>query len=301
MSIVADRDSVASLYLERHPNAQQYINFPDFQFYRLRLQPYDDNVALTQGKWGHWVSAARPIRANNFNFQGELFSATVRGTASVPFELERTPFRARMSRPAALPKGQTKYIESTYFIPRLPAEGANISLLSQLRGRRGGREVYRDAEPLRPMPAHQYDLVVLARRVDRYAFLKRLHSVQPPYDSFLTQRTPPYYRVLLPMVTGKRRTPLPSQPLAWSTIAYIIWDDFDPDKISLDQQQAMLDWLHWGGQVVVSGPASLDNMRSSFLKDYLPAEAGDSVKLTQASFDVMNERFTVPERKDKGA
>jgi hypothetical protein len=270
---------------------------PNFEFRRLRLQPYDDKVVLTQGKWGHWVSAARPVRANNFDFRGELFSATVHGTASVPLELDKTPFRVRMSRPVALPKGQAKHVESTYFVPRPANGGKNISLYSQLRWRRGGREEYRDAEPLRPMAAHQYDLVVLARRVDSYAFLKQIHSVKPPQDSFITERVAPYYRVLLPVVTEKRRLPLPSQPLFWSTIAYLVWDDIDPDKISLDQQQAMVDWLHWGGQIIVSGPASLDSMRGTFLKDYLPAEAGDSVELTPASFDVLNEEFSLKERR----
>ena len=38
MSVVEDRVSVADLYLEKHPNARQYVNFPDFQFYRLEVE-----------------------------------------------------------------------------------------------------------------------------------------------------------------------------------------------------------------------------------------------------------------------
>ena len=38
VAAVEDRNSVAGLYLEHHPNAQQYINFPDFQFYRLQVE-----------------------------------------------------------------------------------------------------------------------------------------------------------------------------------------------------------------------------------------------------------------------
>jgi hypothetical protein len=58
----------------------------------------------------------------------------------------------------------------------------------------------------------------------------------------------------------------------------------------------MVDWLHWGGQVIVSGPTTLDTLRGSFLSKYLPAEAGGAVKLTQASFRAMDDRFTVVER-----
>ncbi len=35
---VDDRASVANAYVERHPGAAGYINFPDFQFYRLRVE-----------------------------------------------------------------------------------------------------------------------------------------------------------------------------------------------------------------------------------------------------------------------
>ena len=35
---VEDRNSVVDLYLEHHPNAQQYIAFPDFHFYRLQVE-----------------------------------------------------------------------------------------------------------------------------------------------------------------------------------------------------------------------------------------------------------------------
>ena len=38
VKVVEDRAGVAGLYLAQHPNAQQYINFPDFQFYRLEVE-----------------------------------------------------------------------------------------------------------------------------------------------------------------------------------------------------------------------------------------------------------------------
>ena len=40
---------------------------------------------------------------------------------------------------------------------------------------------------------------------------------------------------------------------------------------------------------MISGPTTLDTLRGSFLKQYLPADAGKSRKLTQASFDAINE------------
>lgn len=36
--LVEDRQAMAAIYLPVHPGAQQYINFGDFQFYRLRVE-----------------------------------------------------------------------------------------------------------------------------------------------------------------------------------------------------------------------------------------------------------------------
>lgn len=36
--LVEDRQTMADIYLQYHPNARQYINFADFQFYRLRVE-----------------------------------------------------------------------------------------------------------------------------------------------------------------------------------------------------------------------------------------------------------------------
>jgi hypothetical protein len=271
---------------------------PNFRVERLRVQPFDDTVSARQTKWGHWSLAIQPMKANNFNFQGELIGATVAVQNDVPYDLERTPFRLRTTRPASLPKGQTKFFETTYFVPRRPdREGKTIGLSTRLRGRRGGREVWYGKELPMPMASHQYDLVVLARRADSYAFWKRLDSIDAPWDNFAMNPAGPYYRVLLPKVTEKMPLPLPSQPLYWTTIAYVVWDDVPPDSLSLDQQRALVDWLHWGGQIIISGPGTLDELRGSFLGNYLPADAGSSVKLTNPSFDELNARFTLTEKR----
>jgi hypothetical protein len=44
-------------------------------------------------------------------------------------------------------------------------------------------------------------------------------------------------------------------------------------------QQAFLDWLNWGGQVIVSGPDTLDTLKGSFLEPYLPAVSSGGCKI----------------------
>jgi hypothetical protein len=86
---------------------------------------------------------------------------------------------------------------------------------------------------------------------------------------------------------------LPSHPLVWSSIAVLVWDDIHPKVLHADQQQALLDWLHWGGQILISGPRTLDLLRDSFLNDYLPADGAESITLDEAALAELNRNWTV--------
>jgi len=269
---------------------------PNFEAGQLRIEPFDDVSGGYGGKRGHWMTTLQQMRANNFDFRGELHSAALNSKGNVPLDLEDTPFRMKMSRPVSLPKGQAKFFETAYFVPRLPKRGDQpVGFQATLRSRGGGREVLRRNMLTKMMPAHQHYLVVLARKADSYAYLKTLDSVKAPWEEDFTASSP-HYRVVLPKITANVPVPLPSQPLHWTTIAYVLWDDVDPTVLNLNQQAAMVDWLHWGGQVIISGPASLDSLRGSFLGDYLPAQPGKSVKLDQDAFDPLNQRFSITER-----
>ncbi len=50
----------------------------------------------------------------------------------------------------------------------------------------------------------------------------------------------------------------------------------------------MLDWLHWGGQLILSGPDTLDTLRGSFLAPYLPALSVGACKLGPAELHELN-------------
>ena len=55
----------------------------------------------------------------------------------------------------------------------------------------------------------------------------------------------------------------------------MLWDEVDPGELfTPEQERALVDWLHWGGQLIISGPDSLDLLKGSFLEPYLPATSG---------------------------
>ncbi|MFI4875220.1 MAG: hypothetical protein ACIALR_07780 [Blastopirellula sp. JB062] len=185
----------------------------------------------------------------------------------------------------------------TYYVPDIVQGNQSTSgrwLLCRLQDRRGGGQVQSEVLPTLAMPPHQFYMVVLAANSDDYQFLSALDTIKPLSASMDQQDSAPHYRVITPKIVD--RTPLPENPLTWTSIAVIVWDDIDQDALTTYQQEAMLDWLHWGGQLIISGPGSLDRLRLSFLADYLPAEPGGAEELDQARFAPWNQKFVMPER-----
>ncbi len=145
------------------------------------------------------------------------------------------------------------------------------------------------------MKAYQYHLVVLAQQPYRYRLLERLDSARAPHasNSSDVDNGLRYYEVIAPPL--EKPVALPSNVLAWTSIAYVVWDDVDPSLLSPEQQQAMVDWLHWGGQLIISGPKSLDQLRDkTFLGSYLPATAGEPLFITAEMLGPLNQRWTLP-------
>ncbi len=142
------------------------------------------------------------------------------------------------------------------------------------------------------MPDFQYLFVVLASNPNEYVYLKQLDCVEPPFDELVDAGVPNlYYRVILPPTD--ERIGLPSHPFSWTSIAYILWDGLAPERLTPAQSQAMLDWLHWGGQLIVSGPDSLGSLQNSFLGPYLPATFVRSRQLDDADLAEMNRQWSM--------
>jgi hypothetical protein len=280
---------------------------PDFETLKLQLVPGDETTEKTnQVKLGHWIATRQLMRANNFDFNAELLSAAVDGQ-NVPLDIEHTDFRFSSSRPAQLPKGQVKQFEAMCYVPRRDIKENQSYLVSnQLRPARGGREVMMATEPIKSLTDYTYHLVVLSSNPASYAYLNLLDSVEAPIDDrdeSSSGMTMYHYRIVKPKVIANK-VGLPENALTWTSIAYLLWDDQDPAVFSQEQQTALIDWLHWGGQVIISGPNSLDKLKGSFLDPYLPADGGSTLKLATNAFSELNRHWSkkpVKEIKQKQA
>lgn len=247
------------------------------------VQPAETDSPLSFAKPGHWSTASQKMTANVRDLIGNSRLA-VTNNQNAPYPLANTPFVLRASRPVLLNKGQVKSIETLFLVPQTDQE---MRLATSLEERGLSLPLARLATPLTVMPSYQYHFVVLARQPSRYAYVKSLDSVKAPYDGEsstdpsapmmsefeLSLDDPLHYRVVL--VDATKPIPLSDHPLTWTSIAYILWDEVDPgDPLSAEQERALVDWLHWGGQLIISGPDSLDLLAGSFLEPFLPATSG---------------------------
>ena len=263
----------------------------------LDVMPTDDSTALQFVKPGHWFSVQQELKSNKADFYGQL-DCISSNRSKDPLPLRHSNYRLRTKRVVSLPKGQAKSFELTFFAPTTNGRSQNIYLHSDLRPSYSGTIQWPQSQLASKLRAHQTYMVVLARRPDSYGFLKTLESIKPPTEGMFLSGTVSDYVVVLPDST--KRIPLPSWPLMWTMISYIVWDDFDAAVLSPSQQRALVDWLHWGGQLIVSGPNSLDSMQSSFLKDHLPAKAVSTRPITEDDIALLNEKWSFTEnRKNK--
>ncbi len=255
---------------------------PDFEFVRLASLPNNTSTAEVRVKPGHWTSATLEAVAHNQDFQGELRLEGNLGPAGGTIGLET-------ARPATLPKGQVKRFELLLHSPailELNVNGPPGELAVRLTPSGKNRSVLRESFPLRKLLPQQFHFLVLARDPDRYQYLRALPTFVPCVDAIFDPLEMTHYFVQAPQID--RRAPLPTSLLHWTTTAAALWDDLDPAVLSPQQQEALVDWLHFGGQLVINGPVTLDQLAGSFLHDFLPAEAGPARELTDDDIASLN-------------
>ena len=258
---------------------------PNFEMGRLRLQPTDEQQLQVYVKPGHWVSASVQARANNFDASGELATATT-DSGGQPKIIEGTSFQVGATRPVALAKGQAKPLEATWFI-----HGSSPFLDYKLMGR-AGNELLGAAQPVgATMSPDEFYMIVLADNPDLYTYFSLLDVAKPPRPGLESEQTVEYLRIVRPRVDAT--VPLPSHPLTWTMVSTVLWDNINPSSLSIDQQTAMVDWLHWGGNLILSGPDTLEKLQGSFLDAYLPADPAGVVKLGPDAFQTLNEKWSL--------
>jgi hypothetical protein len=253
-----------------------------------------DNPAFrfNRTKLGHWATANFQIIANNYNSDGQL-SAFSMNSMGQPVGIPSTDYFLTTTRPVSLPKGEWKNLETTVFLPRRKGKTSIANVNYELERSIGGLKQVVLPQPTTLLKPFQHHIVVLSQRPDNYNYLKLTDAVHLRGQQLGNgELVPPFYYVVN-SIPGTPN-PLPGNGLTWTTIAYLIWDDFDPERLTQEQKDALLDWIHFGGQLILSGPDCLDRLQFSFLGDYLPAQFAGSRNIANADLEELNANWTVP-------
>lgn len=271
--------------------AQREEPLPDFELERFVRQPSDKPAPAPLCKPGHWGQFELVLKANNFDYLGEL-RLTAADRQRQPLSLPGTPYGLTAARDVALAKGRPKRLSVDGWAPR--PEASAFFDLELSAGEGTYRETTLGLSPVEWMPSYQYDVVALARTPTAYGYLRTLPAMTPPWDKLESSRPRTHYRVYLPQ--AEPPLPFPDDALFWTSIAYVVWDDVDAGLLRPEQQRAMLDWLHWGGQLIVSGPDTLDTLRGSFLEPYLAATSEGAWEFGDDDFQPLERNFGFVDR-----
>ncbi len=268
---------------EKREEALKERQRPPIEFFRSQVLPND---ILPYIKANHWSMIGLELRANHEDYEGTLQSR--------PVTLADQPHEVVYRRDARLIKGQRARLTLPVLLPAIPKE-MGLQLIRP-------EAIRQDEEwmaSLRVLEPHQQMVVVLSKAAnDHYLRWSQMRATLPASsrrDDVAAQEKQRYYRMVLPLEPDKPL--LSAHPLTWSPISHVIWDGLAPESLGVGQQQALVDWLHWGGQLVIVGGAgpAFAPLRESFLAPYLPADpSGENVMRTGAQLKALSDAYAPP-------
>ena len=279
------------------------------EFFKSTITPFE---ILPYVKRNHWATFNLEMQVNIPGYEGYLQTTSeVNGRPQVPLYDPNVPSRDLRNamvyrREVLLQKGQQTRLSLQLMFPQFGKE-LSLELTRPDAIRPDG---YWPALLSRLEP-HQMVIPVLSAtdRAPASSWSRMLATLPTSGDrdqgssEIEKQR---YYRLSQATLPDKAplslaalpwRPPLSPNPLTWTTISHFVWDGMSPDMLSTGQQQALVDWIYLGGQLVVvgAGPTSLAPLETSFLKDLLPAtDSGKGVRLSQSDLEGLSAAYPPP-------
>lgn len=245
----------------------------------LTVEDFNPNKTIdyNQDNWikpGHWFNVMTTIVSTERDAQARFVTRMTRATGeTVP--VLGTDRWLNAIRSISLPKGQWKQIETTTYVTPREMDVTSGTFQFDLLFGNSTYPVDSFRQPTSLLEPGQYMITILDQQPGRFEFVNRLDCVQG-FNSVFWPRLnlPPTFNEIYRSASSRPNDPppWPRSALTATTVAHVIWSDFDPAKLDAQQQTAMIDWLHWGGSLVVSGPLALERLAGSFLEPYLPAK-----------------------------
>lgn len=290
------------------------------QYTSLLTLPTDFEAKVATVKPGHWYESHQLFKSNREDLQVVNVGDLMRN--NMPVEIPGTRVVSEFARRTSLPKGQTKRVELECFIPYSPENNDDpfattakrLFIRSKLLSWPLMTPIMQTPinQPVNELKPAEFQLTVLSPQALSYQYLSALDAIEWRADEFrATPRTRSYQVTLVKpgiTVSEEGETALNASAAAKSNeyaiahsmltmtaTAIIVWDDVASDDLSIEQQQAIVDWLHWGGQIVISGPSSWTRLQNSFLSAHLPAVTAEVKELQTSDFTEISDYWSVPD------
>ena len=275
------------------PEDKQVAPVEDFTSREAMAFPADAAFANNAIKPGHWFTASQSLKSNKADARGVLQSTnSMRGSNVEAGTTEVVEGELMTVRPIVLPKGQQRRFDFRLLAPTGGTKDQNRMYVSS-RFISSGRTLYHDTGnvPFNVLAGREYFFVVLTGRAERFAKFQVSDWVRPFKDQYAFKQRPPHYRIVFPPT--KNLLPLSESMLDWTATAVVCWDDIPPEALTPVQQQALADWLRFGGTLIVNGADASDAIMQTALADVLPLRPTGNIQLDPDAAGELLKRWSV--------
>ena len=272
----------------------------------MRTLPFSKDTIGNFHKPGHWYQANHKLKANQ---QDESLTAKVgifsRERKPVPTFPGTSPME--FQRNIAIGKDQEKNIAFKFYQPDIAVSNEELDMTLQtipsylgvnysMRG--VGTTVFAGEYPARLLPGYQYNIVSISVDPARYVFWRGLDCMVWP-----SQKMMPDERIAPHRMTDLNEDEIASQfpehLYSMTSISHLVINDASPSRFSTEQQNAILDWLYFGGTIIINGSAAIGGISSSFLNELSPLNNTIASSITEEEIDRLNENWTIKEYTDQ--
>lgn len=251
-------------------------------------------------KPGHWYQANANLRANleDESLTARLSIINTEGVA-VPIVAGQPP--VEFNRTVSLAKKQEKNVRMMFLQPEVASTGNSddsTTVTSQamltLTQRAVGTTLSEQPARGKTLNGYQYNLVSLSRDPARYAFWRNLDCIiWSSRSRFSNERISPH--MVIDMNEDQVAAQFPNRLYAMTSISHLVINDASLSVMSQEQQSAILDWLYFGGTIVLNGPDCIAGVKTSFLKPLAPLISTSSGLLSEQEIGLLNDGWSIPQ------
>lgn len=262
----------------------------------LKAIPFSSELAGSILKPGHWYQANQKLKAN---YSDESLTASL---SIVNREKQKVPFApsqasVEFTRNVSLAVGQEKNVQLKFFQPDVAVTGDDISktpsAIKVLYSQRGiGSPVLEEDFPSRVFAGYQYNMVSLSRDTSRYTFWRGLDCIIWPSKLRMSDERISPHRIV-DLNEDEVATQFPNRLYAMTSISHFVINDSSVSIMSSDQQQALQDWLHFGGTIILNGPEAIGGIETSMMRDYAPLQKTTNSTVSNEEIAALNDTWSI--------